>query len=71
MTLLQELLSDALIRRAVVADLGRDRVTVYRWWRGLSFPGRADAERLASLLADRGLDFNGCYGPLVQGEVER
>ena len=63
MTVLQGLLSDAEIRRAVAAELGKDRSTLYRWRRGLSFPTRADAERLVVFLSGHGLDFNGCYRP--------
>jgi hypothetical protein len=61
MTVLRELLADAGTRRLVATTLQRDRSTVYRWWMGLSFPARADAERLVALLAPQGLDFNGCY----------
>ena len=65
MTGLQELLCDAEIRRAVAAEMGKNRSTLYRWRRGLSFPTRPDAERLVALLSGHGLDFNGCYRPLV------
>ena len=69
MTLLQRLLADrAALPVDLVDRLGCDRVTVYRWQTGRSFPSGRYARRLVELLRPQGLDFNGCYWPEVQGE---
>lgn len=39
----------------------RDRSTISRWRRGISYPDRQAAEQLIG--AFPGLDYNGCYAP--------
>lgn len=67
LTLLQTLLMDGRVAPGVVADrLGCDRATVFRWQTGRSLPSARYARQLVELLRPHGLDFNGCYWPLVQ-----
>ena len=66
-TFLQELLGDrSALPADFVARVGCDRATVYRWQTGRAVPSVRYARRLVALLADRGLDFDGCYRPSVQ-----
>lgn len=64
-------LQQLLLQRVVpVADIlqatGRDRSTVSRWRRGMSFPERQDAEILIALFGAERLDYNGCYEASVE-----
>lgn len=65
-TLLQSLLrSNKRTVAQVMAATGRDRSTISRWRRGVTFPERADAELLIQLYAPD-LDYNGCYDATIE-----
>lgn len=64
MTPLQKLLKQKTIpERRIREHTGRSRTTVFRWRRGISYPGPDDAKKLIELFGPDALDYNGCYAP--------
>ena len=55
------LLNKILPHQRVRQVTGRDRVTVWRWAKGKSYPETSTAEQLIQLFEAERLDFNGCY----------
>ena len=58
---MQKILRERSATAIAMQATKRDRSTISRWRRGISYPDRQAAEQLIG--AFPGLDYNGCYAP--------